>query len=71
MVDGISWRESGIAQHVVRRIMMSETTKKCAHELCKCLVTDKKYCSQFCEDSKNVTALECDCKHPACEAAKI
>lgn len=50
---------------------MSETVKKCAHDLCKCLVTDKKYCSTFCEDSKDVTALECDCKHPACEAAKI
>jgi hypothetical protein len=27
---------------------------------------DKKYCSQMCEDSKGVTSIKCDCKHPGC-----
>jgi hypothetical protein len=41
--------------------------KKCAHSLCTCIVADdQKYCSQVCEDSKNVTELSCDCKHTAC-----
>jgi hypothetical protein len=45
---------------------MSES-KKCAHTACSCTVPDgKKYCSQMCEDSKSVTSLKCDCKHPAC-----
>jgi hypothetical protein len=45
---------------------MSEP-KKCAHASCSCIVTDgKTYCSQICEDSKDVTELSCDCDHPAC-----
>ena len=41
--------------------------KKCAHEMCKCMVSDgQKYCSTYCEDAKNVTSLKCDCGHPAC-----
>jgi hypothetical protein len=27
-----------------------------------------KYCSTFCEDSKDLTTLACDCGHPGCEA---
>jgi hypothetical protein len=50
---------------------MSET-KKCAHALCTCLVSDdKKYCSQMCEDSMGMTSLACDCKHPRCGGAAI
>jgi hypothetical protein len=41
--------------------------KKCAHKTCTCIVPDgQTYCSQICEDSKGVTELGCDCKHPAC-----
>jgi hypothetical protein len=47
---------------------MSEA-KKCAHVSCSCICSDgKKFCSQLCEDSKGVTDLKCDCKHPGCEA---
>lgn len=41
-------------------------TKKCAHTLCSCMVTDKKYCSQMCEDSDGTTSLGCDCPHAGC-----
>ena len=42
-------------------------TKKCAHLACSCIAPDKqKYCSQTCQDSKNVTALACHCAHPEC-----
>jgi metallothionein len=42
-------------------------TKKCAHPACSCIAPDKqKYCSQICQDSKNVTALACHCDHPGC-----
>jgi len=45
---------------------MSET-KKCANERCSCMAAEgSKYCSTYCEDTKNVTALSCDCKHLAC-----
>lgn len=45
-------------------------SKKCAHMACVCMVSDgKKYCSQMCEDSKKVTSIKCDCKHPACSAS--
>jgi hypothetical protein len=50
----------------VRRNRMAET-KKCAHPACSCIATDKqKYCSQICQDSKNMTALACHCDHPGC-----
>jgi hypothetical protein len=46
--------------------------KKCAHASCSCVCNDgKKYCSQLCEDSKDVTDLKCDCKHPGCEARSL
>ncbi len=46
---------------------MSSEPKKCGHASCTCMVADgKKYCCQMCEDSKKVTDLKCDCKHPAC-----
>jgi hypothetical protein len=42
-------------------------SKKCAHKSCSCMVPDgKKYCSQICEDGKNLTSIKCDCKHPGC-----
>jgi hypothetical protein len=48
------------------RIAMSEV-KKCAHPTCSCTVAEgEKYCSEICADSTGVTALGCDCKHPAC-----
>ncbi len=48
------------------------STKKCAHPMCNCLVDEKqKYCSTFCEDSKDLTTLECDCGHPACAVDKL
>jgi hypothetical protein len=41
--------------------------KKCAHASCSCTVSDgKKFCSQSCEDSADVTELGCDCDHPSC-----
>jgi hypothetical protein len=40
-------------------------TRKCAHPACSYVAPDKqKYCSQMCQDSKNVTALACHCDHP-------
>jgi len=46
--------------------------KKCEHKGCKCLAKgESKYCSTFCEDSKDLTTLVCDCGHPACEPAKL
>ena len=43
---------------------------KCAHPSCKCIVPDKapfgKYCSEHCQEAKDMTELKCDCKHPAC-----
>jgi hypothetical protein len=47
-------------------------SKKCAHVACHCLATHgSNYCSTFCEDSKDLTTLVCDCGHPACEPTKL
>ena len=47
-------------------------SKKCAHPACNCMAApDSKYCSTFCEDSKDLTTLRCDCGHPACIAQKL
>jgi hypothetical protein len=43
--------------------------KKCAHDTCDCVIPEgskSKYCSNFCEDSKGLTTLRCDCGHPPC-----
>ena len=45
---------------------MASDAKKCGHELCSCMVTGKKYCSQSCEDNVGVTTLACDCSHTGC-----
>ena len=51
--------------------MMAEKQKKCAHEACSCIPKQgEKYCSQYCKDSKDFTALACDCGHPGCEASR-
>ena len=45
------------------------STEKCAHKICTCLAKNgSKYCSQQCEDSKDLTTLQCDCGHPHCGA---
>ena len=42
-------------------------TKKCAHPACGCIAADhQKYCSQTCQDAKNLTELSCQCDHPGC-----
>ena len=46
--------------------------KKCAHELCTCMVADgQKYCSTMCEDSAGTTTLACECKHPGCAGEEL
>jgi hypothetical protein len=46
--------------------------KKCAHDLCNCMVpSGEKYCSVACENSKDVTSLECECNHPGCAERKL
>jgi len=44
--------------------------KKCAHPSCECMVNPGgphgKYCSNYCEQSRDKTDLRCDCNHPAC-----
>ncbi len=51
---------------------MSDSPKKCAHPACSCTVSgDSKFCSQNCEDSKDVTSLGCDCHHAGCSGDKL
>ena len=50
---------------------MSES-KKCAHSVCNCIAKPgSKYCSTFCEDSRNMTTLVCDCGCPECAGQKL
>jgi hypothetical protein len=50
---------------------MSET-KKCAHPTCDCIPPEKqKYCSEVCEDAKNITEFTCQCDHPACRGEAL
>jgi hypothetical protein len=41
--------------------------KKCAHPACSCM-TDKKYCSTYCEERKDVAEIACECGHAGCAA---
>ena len=46
---------------------MANETKRCAHRSCLCLAREgSSYCSTICEDSKNVTTLQCDCGDARC-----
>ena len=46
--------------------------KKCAHPACSCLAADgKKYCSETCESSKDITELTCQCRHAGCQAEAL
>ena len=46
--------------------------KKCAHATCTCMARpDSDFCSEFCEDSKDLTTLDCDCGHPGCSGQKL
>ena len=46
--------------------------KKCAHPACTCIPPEKqKYCSEVCEDAKNMTELTCQCDHPACRGEAL
>ena len=45
--------------------------KKCAHTACACFAKEgEKYCSQYCQDAKDVTSIACDCGHPGCENSR-
>jgi hypothetical protein len=48
---------------------VSETTRKCAHDMCKCQVTSgDRYCSTYCKDAAEIeeVEIECACEHPPC-----
>jgi hypothetical protein len=44
--------------------------QKCAHPACTCRVPADgpfgKFCSEHCQEAKDLTELKCDCKHPGC-----
>jgi hypothetical protein len=51
---------------------MASESKKCAHPACSCHVHEgKKFCSETCEDAKNVTELTCQCDHPGCRGEAL
>jgi hypothetical protein len=39
--------------------------KKCAHEACTCMTTEK-YCSEYCKDHKDTVEIACKCAHAGC-----
>lgn len=47
-------------------------SNKCAHVVCQCQAAPgSKFCSTFCEDSKDLTTLTCDCGHSACKSGNL
>jgi hypothetical protein len=44
--------------------------EKCAHPMCSCMsAPDRKYCSTYCETTKDIPEFACQCGHPARTAA--
>jgi hypothetical protein len=41
-------------------------TKKCAHTVCSCQVTEGKYCSAECEAMEDTPDVNCTCPHRNC-----
>jgi hypothetical protein len=42
-------------------------SKKCAHPICTCEVTDGKYCSVECEAMEKMADVNCTCPHKVCK----
>jgi hypothetical protein len=58
------------------RILPEETFmthhKKCGHPACSCVPAENQmYCSQTCQDAKNLTELVCQCDHPGCTSEAL
>jgi len=53
---------------------MSEMNK-CAHPACKCIVSNDgqfgKYCSEHCQEAKDMAEIRCECGHPGCNHAAV
>jgi hypothetical protein len=47
--------------------MAAQETKKCAHPVCTCQVTDEKYCSTQCETMEEMADVDCACPHSTCK----
>jgi hypothetical protein len=46
-----------------------DTTRKCAHEECRCSVPPTEdYCCDYCSEADDVAEVEllCNCGHPSC-----
>jgi hypothetical protein len=55
-----------------RRNPIMSDVKKCAHPACSCVPAENHtYCSQVCQDAKNVTELVCQCDHPGCRGEAL
>jgi hypothetical protein len=55
-----------------RGAIMSEMNK-CAHPACKCIVSNDgqfgKYCSEHCQEAKDMAEIRCECGHAGCNHA--
>ena len=47
---------------------MTTEPRKCAHQTCRCMVSEgKNFCGPWCEATKHsADGAVCDCSHPAC-----
>jgi hypothetical protein len=45
-----------------------QVQRKCAYSECLCVVSEGKYCSDYCADADDTgeTEIQCDCKHAPC-----
>jgi hypothetical protein len=65
-------RESPTDGQRLRRTMQNidiDTTRKCAHEECRCSVPPTEdYCCDYCSEADDVAEVEllCNCGHPSC-----
>ncbi len=50
---------------------MTQTTRKCAHPACECMVSgDQKYCSDYCRDARQTLEISCNCGHAGCSVSE-
>lgn len=49
---------------------MANEPNQCAHPSCQCpRGADSEYCSDYCEQTEDVTESRCDCGHAECSLA--
>src|SRR5271166_4156423 len=56
-----------VAERKVENDMTTDKGEKCAHPVCSCTATSRKYCSTQCAAMEKMPDIDCACGHASCK----